>query len=540
MHTKEHPIADSLVDLNKQNEYLKTKLLGMSLINELTGVLHTCSDISSLIKTVLFSIQEIGEFDRVIYFEIDRKTFSLAVHASVGLADQSAEKLSVPLGFEGGEITDAIFLNRHFVVEKPDATDLFVKAIQSPGYAVFPLTGRVSKRCCEVKNCGQTTCPAYSGYNPHCWTIQGASLDCPSTTEDERRKNCINCSCFKGDGVIWVDRHDSAKPITSDDISTLTTIVRLAEILLENFRTRMALDTANATLQNTNEQLSVVNNDLQIAQGRIQSDLEHAQEIQLGLLPQDLERSLPFPAAARYISADAVGGDYYDIFPISETTYGIVIADVSGHGIAASLIMSMAKVLLKSFAPQNISPMETLNLINDVFIRDVQSSHFITIFYAILDTKEKTVCYSSAGHCPVLCIDRTSGISTQIDADGVFMGIFPAMMLKETTVSYAENKLRFVLITDGLIEATNAATPRSVGRDQTSREHDSLVAKRHDLEQRAQLAGSEAVALRQQIQNERAAQEAARARLAAQTQAAKEAAAWDPVVTQTHASNVVG
>lgn len=444
--------------LRVQNEVLKAQLMSTSLIHELTKVLHSCTDLEGIIKTILLAIQEILEFDRVILFEINKKDFCLQSGTSAGITEKELKSLSIPLGFEGGEITDALFLNRHILVEDPDtASDIFYKQLSSSAYLVIPLISKVNKKCWEAKKCNKTMCPAHSSFNPYCWSIIGSGLLTDSDTEDERRLACINCQCFKVEGVLWMDRVNRRTPITSDDITTLTAIINLAGIVIANFRILDAFDKANTNLQQANNQLKIVNHDLQVAQAKINSDLEHARNIQQGLLPQDLNDTEDFSLGARYLSADAVGGDYYDAFSISEGVYGLVVADVSGHGVASALIMSMAKVLLKSYVKNEKSPQKTLEQINQTFLSEIKTDNFVTIFYAVLDTNEHVLHYTSAGHCPILLFNRRSKTCNMIKADGLFMGVFPDMMLSESKFEYEPGTVRLVLYTDGLIESKNSS-----------------------------------------------------------------------------------
>lgn len=440
--------------LKQQNEMLKSQLMSTSLIHEFTKVLHTCTDFSSIIKTVLLAIKEIIEFDRVILFSIDRDMFRLSPSSWVGLDSVDKNALSISLGFEGGEITDALFLNRHILVEEPDrGSDVFCKSLDSTDYLVIPLVLKVNKRCWEAKNCTRMSCPSYQSYNPYCWSVPGGSLMIDAKNENERRAACINCCNFKVEGVLWMDRRFTTTPITSDDITVLTAIINIAGIVIENFKILDDLDKANTSLHKANEQLKIVNHDLQLAQGKIKSDLEHARVIQQGLLPQNLSGNADFNLAARYLSADAVGGDYYDVFTISPGIYGIIVADVSGHGIASALIMSMAKMLLKTFAAKETSPQKTLEYINETFLSEIRTDNFVTIFYAVLDITKHTITYTSAGHCPIFFLDKRDNSSHLIKADGLFMGVFQDMMLCESTFEYEPGTLRLVLFTDGLFEA---------------------------------------------------------------------------------------
>jgi serine phosphatase RsbU (regulator of sigma subunit) len=442
--------------LRTQNEFLKTQLMSTSMIQELTKVLHSCTDLEGIIKTTLLAIQEIVEFDRVILFEINKDSFSLKAGSWVGIVDKEIKDLSIPLGFEGGEITDALFLNKHIIVESPDPLfDIFHQKLNSSGYLVMPLVSKANKKCWEARSCIKTSCPAYGSYNPFCWSFLGCGQMICAPSENERRNACISCECFKGEGTLWMDRSIRRSPVTSDDITALSAIVNMAGIVIENFRILNALDNANNSLKQANKQLKIVNQDLQIAQSKIKGDLDHARSIQQGLLPQNLEQVDCITIGAHYLSADAVGGDYFDVFEITPGLYGLVVADVSGHGIASALIMSMVKVLLKTFSLNENSPQKTLEKINQTFLSEIKTDNFVTIFYAVLDTSNHTLSYTSAGHCPVIFLDRQNKSFRFIKADGLFMGVFPDMMLKESSYSYTPGNDRLVLFTDGLTEAKN-------------------------------------------------------------------------------------
>jgi len=426
------------------------------MINELTKVLHSCTDLKSIIKTAMLSFQDFLDFDRVILFEINRKAFCLEPCDWIGIEDSIAQKISIPLGFDGGEITDSIFLNRHIFVEEPDpANDRFSSELGSGSYLLAPLLNKPNHRCWEIKGCSEKTCPCYEGVNPYCWSVSNKCMG-PDTPEDERRKNCLTCDSFKAEGAFWLDRRDTVKkPITSDDIATLTSIINVVGLITENVRMMDSLDAANQNLKDVNETLRTVNHELQSAQSKIRLDLEQAQTIQQKLLPQNITSSKDYYISTHYSSANTVGGDYFDLFKIADNTYGLIIADVSGHGIASALIMSMVKILLKTYSVNETSPQKTLNRINEVFISEIATSHFVTIFYAVFDVKKRKIKYSSAGHCPSIYINKKTGQHTLLKADGLFLGVFPDMMLSEKELDYIHGEHRLILYTDGITEAVN-------------------------------------------------------------------------------------
>ncbi|MBN1308263.1 MAG: serine/threonine-protein phosphatase, partial [Chitinispirillaceae bacterium] len=94
-----------------------------------------------------------------------------------------------------------------------------------------------------------------------------------------------------------------------------------------------------------------------------------------------------------------------------------------------------------------------LERINQIFLSEIKTDHFVTFFYAILDTFKHSIRFTSAGHCPIILLDRSSSTCRLIKADGLFLGVFPDMMLHETELIYTPGTIRMVLYTDGLIEA---------------------------------------------------------------------------------------
>lgn len=427
-----------------------------SLINELTKVMHTTTDPDNIINTILLGIHEIAGFDRIILFELNVDEFNLAPRAWFGIKSSQKKDLSIPLGFEGGEITDAIFLNRHLIVEEPlPEDDIFSNSFKSKSYIVLPLVGRTIPKYEETES-EDSTLHTWSDVN-HSSSGNGAEKSEKTTqlSENDRRKQIIASKDFKAQGVFWMDRTKNKSPITSDDITTLSLIINQAGIIIENIRMFNALEIANSNLQNANSQLKIVNQDLRTAQDKINRDLEHAQTIQQGLLPQNIPDTPALAIEATYIPATAVGGDYYDAFEITPGIYGIIVADVSGHGVASALIMSMFKVLVKTFTDIKNGPQKTLEIINTIFQTEIKTTNFVTVFYAILDTNKHQLHYTSAGHCPVLFINKKDKTHSQVKADGLFLGVFPDMMLNETSTTYEPGTQRLILYTDGLTEARN-------------------------------------------------------------------------------------
>jgi serine phosphatase RsbU (regulator of sigma subunit) len=441
---------EQLAYLKQQNELLKSQLMNTSLIDELTKVMHSITDLDKILNTLLLGIHEIAGFDRIILFDINKDDFTLVPKSWFGITKNRKMDFHLPLGFEGGEITDAIFLNKHLLVENSSPQeDFFYREFHSKSYIVIPLVGRALS-IYKASESGET--PPVSN------VISSTAIKAPASqniSENERRRQIVSSRDFKTQGVFWMDRTTDTSPITSDDITILSSILTQGAIIIENLRMYNALEAANNNLQKANSQLKIVNQDLRTAQDKINKDLDHARTIQQGLLPQNMPESPSLTIKATYIPAIAVGGDYYDAFEITPGVFGMIVADVSGHGVASALIMSMVKVLLKTYANSNDGPKKTLEKINTIFQTEVETSNFVTVFYGVLDTNTHNLYYSSAGHCPVLLFNKEDGAYRQIKADGLFLGIFPDMMLSETCYTYKPGTQRLILYTDGLTEARN-------------------------------------------------------------------------------------
>ncbi len=445
-------------DLLSQNEMLKSQLINSALLNELVKVLHSCTDLNGIVKTVLLSFQDLVDFDRAILFKVNPEKFRIEPANWVGIDGDAVKNLMVPLGFDGGDITDAIFLNKHIFVEEPDPNcDAFSRELQSRSYIAAPLLRKPTRKCYEIKGCEKKSCRCYGSVNPYCWSTAHSCGDDKNVSEDDKRRSCIVCPAFSAKGVFWLDRKNSGAPITSDDITFLTNIITLAGLVFDNFSMMNALDEANHGLTTANEKLRKVNYELEIAQTNIRMDLEHARTIQQKLLPQDIMTSAKhYNVGSRYLAANSVGGDYYDLFDISDDSYGVIVADVSGHGVASALIMSMFKILLKIHSRKETSPQKTLERINELFISEIATEHFVTVFYAVINTATQKIRYSSAGHCPVLYLHKPTGRCATLKTDGLFLGVFQDMLLREKETDYARGEHRMILYTDGLTEAINA------------------------------------------------------------------------------------
>jgi sigma-B regulation protein RsbU (phosphoserine phosphatase) len=187
--------------------------------------------------------------------------------------------------------------------------------------------------------------------------------------------------------------------------------------------------------------------------GEIRKELEVARRIQQSILPAAFPDSPHFRVAARYVPMTSVAGDFYDFVVAEPREAGLLIADVSGHGVPAALIASMVKLAAASQRDHAANPSAFLTGMNAA-LRGNTQEQFVTAAYVHLDSARSEFRYSAAGHPPMLLLRH--GTVTAIEQNGLMLAAFD-----HATYSSASGALqpgdRLLLYTDGLLEAANQA-----------------------------------------------------------------------------------
>jgi sigma-B regulation protein RsbU (phosphoserine phosphatase) len=186
---------------------------------------------------------------------------------------------------------------------------------------------------------------------------------------------------------------------------------------------------------------------------RKKAELQVAADIQRAFLPNVIPRPAGFDLAAASLPAREVGGDFYDVFPDGEGRYALVIADVAGKGVPASLFMALSRTAVRIISRWEKTAKQVLDGSNTIFIEDSGSSSFVTVFYAILDENRKELTYVNAGHNPpILC--RADGTLEELGPTGPVIGLVDGPDYEERSVQLARGDL-LVMYTDGVTEAIN-------------------------------------------------------------------------------------
>jgi sigma-B regulation protein RsbU (phosphoserine phosphatase) len=196
----------------------------------------------------------------------------------------------------------------------------------------------------------------------------------------------------------------------------------------------------------------------------LRKELEVAKRIQLSILPASFPVSEHFKVAARYVPMTAVAGDFYEFLPTGGPTAGLLVADVSGHGVPAALIASMVKMATSAQGRHAASPDQLLAGVNEALCGSTQGQ-FVTAAYVYLDADRGELCYAAAGHPPMLLL--RDGQVCPIEENGLVLGVFSSTAYTSTKQTLCKGD-RLLLYTDGIIEAANGAE-EEFGQERLSR-----------------------------------------------------------------------
>ena len=195
---------------------------------------------------------------------------------------------------------------------------------------------------------------------------------------------------------------------------------------------------------------------------RMEEELRIARDIQMSLLPQGPLMMPGVSVAAACIPAREIGGDYYDFFRLDEHRVGVLIADVSGKGTSAALYMAELKGLVLSLSQIHASPRALLMSANRIIADNLGARSFITMTYAVVDVRQKTMTWARAGHTPLMLVPGAGSRKAQVLVpDGMVVGLkldngeMFDRLLVEQTIPLGAGDL-YLFFTDGISEAMNA------------------------------------------------------------------------------------
>jgi serine phosphatase RsbU (regulator of sigma subunit) len=379
---------------NLQTRQLKARLESIATAGEILRVSLGASSLESAVRTLLLGLAELVPSRALALFEVDGN--ALVEMGRLVEGEETPRGPNRPLE-EGEPALHALRLNRHTMVERAHS---LVENAEASKSMFVPFEGRL-------------------GGEPGGGTV-----------------------ALRASHLLWIDSPEAAE-IPSDVLDTVIALASQGGVLLTGFRYRDDLERTYSALREANQ--------------RLQKDIDRARKIQEGLLPQGIPSVPGLQIAWTYLPAAKVSGDYFDCFPLDASlpdgAHCLVIADVSGHGISASMVMAMFKVLLRREVRPGRPLVDALGRLNRTLLEQVGGLHFVTVFLAMVDPAAKTLEWCSAGHCPqLLC--HPDGRVEELTANGVFVGMFDDLQVT-SQIHVLESGDSLLLYTDGITEAEN-------------------------------------------------------------------------------------
>lgn len=287
---------------------------------------------------------------------------------------------------------------------------------------------------------------------------EGGFLKYASTLTEPFICSNIKKDITEGDlnALPWLSRMRTALVVPTMSVtgSPATTVILAAEedaFDIGHIKSNLIL--TNATTNIILNMLLRIETDR--AREALDEELASVGRIQHELLPKQLPYTKGFEWAVYYYTSTHAGGDYYDFFPQPEGQTGVIIADVSGHGSPAAIVMAMTRLLLHTYVSEIKPPAEVFRNLNKLLVGNLLLGQFVTAFYFILDRESKTLTYSNAGHChPQLLRSNNHRVEKLALKNGLPLGITHDGGFEDASISLEKGDA-LVFYTDGLSEAMN-------------------------------------------------------------------------------------
>jgi sigma-B regulation protein RsbU (phosphoserine phosphatase) len=192
---------------------------------------------------------------------------------------------------------------------------------------------------------------------------------------------------------------------------------------------------------------------------KVKVSLAHASEIQKNLMPKFDPQVDGFDIAGRCIWCDETGGDYYDFIDsrdLGQGKFGIIVSDVSGHGISSALLMATARAFIRELIHSQSSPAPIISEVNKRLSRDMgESGMFMTMFYSEIDTEQNCIRWARAGHEPAILYDPDTNCFEDLSGKGIPLGVWKDSAYEESKKRVTPGQV-ILIGTDGIKETCNS------------------------------------------------------------------------------------
>jgi serine phosphatase RsbU (regulator of sigma subunit) len=205
-------------------------------------------------------------------------------------------------------------------------------------------------------------------------------------------------------------------------------------------------------LEVTNKQLEHAQRELQKQYDRLEEDLEAARGVQLALMPEQLPQNEHYSIGKCYMPASRMGGDFFDVVSLEEgRKLGVLVADVVGHGVAATFSTAMTKLSFQNACYSDSDPGVVLERMN----RELSTipNDYVTVFFGVFDQESHSFGYASGGHPPLILHRRSTGEVLELESQATFLGYFDPVEFSSDTIKLEKGD-RILFYTDGLFESS--------------------------------------------------------------------------------------
>ncbi|HVN72183.1 MAG TPA: SpoIIE family protein phosphatase [Desulfomonilia bacterium] len=240
----------------------------------------------------------------------------------------------------------------------------------------------------------------------------------------------------------------------NDVTDTIKQKEEMERLLMESAEARDLMEEQAAKLTITLAEMDEKNDIIRAQNQRMIEELEMAAKLQKSLLPDTFENKNGVSFTCKYIPSIHIGGDLYDVVDLGGGQTGFIIADVSGHGVAAALISSMFKMSFHALAANVASPTILMHMLNGE-LKPVLNEDYITAFFVLTDRHCKNITYSNAGHPTPLLFKRSTCSMVELDTGGFFLGSFEDGGYEEKCESNIEMGDALLMYTDCILETEN-------------------------------------------------------------------------------------
>ncbi len=229
-------------------------------------------------------------------------------------------------------------------------------------------------------------------------------------------------------------------------------IALMDQIKMQNVKLEQQAQRIRRTLKKVEKQKKIIEQQHK----KLITDLQKASEFQKSLLPETLPKMEDVYLSSYYLPSSQLGGDFYDVINIEDRFLVLIIADASGHGVAAAMLSAMFKMILHKHLTEILNPATVLKKMNADFCSVLQTGEFFSAFIAILDREKNLLKFANAGHPRPLFFDYSTNTVKELDSNGFLLGILAEGVQFEQKEIPLNGKFRLLMFTDGLHEAVNS------------------------------------------------------------------------------------